>query len=521
MRIRPTFNHAASFTLCALGATFALPACSEDNGVSQGSGAGGQAGTGGTPGNGGMMPGNGGTTPGNGGMTPGNGGTPAAGGATTGGASGMGGASGGGGMGGASGGGGMGGMGGMPMLPPATSYIAGGNFAPLPAYMSSKATGHALAVRDAMGKTTVWVHAEGLTAMTTYPAHVHNLPCAVNTGGDHYKIDPANTMTDPANEFHMMIMTDANGIGRATVNQMHFARPDAQSVVIHDPASMPTANAKMLCADLLPEPVPTVTTKGTFAPFASAAATDKNIAGTATMVRDTAMMKTTVTLDPMGLDMGSMYMAHVHQFPCAVTTAGGHYKIDPTNMMTDMNNELWPSLMSSMPLTSMQVARPDAQSVVIHRMDSTMMSPPKVACADLVRMEAFPPFKTEGTGTLFMAGMTKFAMGTLKGTMTRTFPMTTDVTVEVTNFGKMQMYPVHVHEFSCANQSAGGHYEIDPTMMAGQSNEIWLPIMMTDGNGAGSAMVSITNHLARPEAASIVVHDNDTNKTKLGCIDLK
>jgi hypothetical protein len=277
----------------------------------------------------------------------------------------------------------------------------------------------------------------------------------------------------------------------------------------------------MLCADLLPEPVPTVTTKGTFAPFASAAATDKNIAGTATMVRDTAMMKTTVTLDPMGLDMGSMYMAHVHQFPCAVTTAGGHYKIDPTNMMTDMNNELWPSLMSSMPLTSMQVARPDAQSVVIHRMDSTMTSPPKVACADLVRMEAYPPFKTEGTGTLFMAGTTKFPMATAKGSMTRTFPTTTEATVEVTNLGKNMMYGIHVHEFSCATQSGGGHYKRDPSMMmAAESNEIWLNLM-TDGNGAGMKTTTIMDHLARAEAASIVVHDNDMNNTRLACIDLK
>jgi hypothetical protein len=155
-------------------------------------------------------------------------------------------------------------------------------------------------------------------------------------------------------------------------------------------------------------------------------------------------------------------------------------------------------------------------------MDSMAMSPPKVACADLVRMEAFPPFKTEGTGTLLMAGMTKFPMGTAKGTMTRTFPMTTDVTVEVTNLGKMQMYPIHVHEYSCANQSGGGHYKRDPSMMmAAESNEIWLPIMMTDGNGAGSAMVSITDHLARPEAASIVVHDNTMNNPRLACIDLK
>ena len=72
-----------------------------------------------------------------------------------------------------------------------------------------------------------------------------------------------------------------------------------------------------------------------------------------------------------------------------------------------------------------------------------------------------------------------------------------------------------------ATQSGGGHYKIDPTMTtAMQSNEIWLSLM-TDATGAGMQMVSITNHLARPEAASIVIHDTDTAGTRLACIDLK
>jgi hypothetical protein len=61
----------------------------------------------------------------------------------------------------------------------------------------------------------------------------------------------------------------------------------------------------------------------------------------------------------------------------------------------------------------------------------------------------------------------------------------------------------------------------DPSMAAGmQSNEIWLSLT-TDDTGGGTQMVSITTHLARPEAASIVVHDNDMAGTRLACIDLK
>jgi hypothetical protein len=39
-----------------------------------------------------------------------------------------------------------------------------------------------------------------------------------------------------------------------------------------------------------------------------------------------------------------MYMAHVHASPCALNTADGHYKIDPTNTATVEANELWPAL---------------------------------------------------------------------------------------------------------------------------------------------------------------------------------
>jgi hypothetical protein len=50
-----------------------------------------------------------------------------------------------------------------------------------------------------------------------------------------------------------------------------------------------------------------------------------------------------------------------------------------------------------------------------------------------------------------------------------------------------------------------------------ESNEIWLNFT-TDNSGAGSAMTTVS-HLARPDAASIVVHDTDGQR--LGCVDLK
>ena len=489
------------------------PACGSDNNSSNG-GTGGQpaggaggaggvtTGTGGMVSAGGMVGSGGMSMVGTGGTTVSTGGAPA------------------GGAGGASGGGGTTGMFPPPKLPTPMSYIAGGNFAPLSAYASRTALkGHAQMIRDAAGKTTVQVHVEGLDPSVMYAAHVHAMPCAVDTGGGHYKIDPTMDMTDPNNEIHLPFMTDAMGIGRTSMTANHFARPDAQSVVVHDPSSMP-ANAKMACADLAPEPVPTVTSTGTFAPFASASMKDGQIAGTATLVRSAT--GTTVSVAPTGLDAASMYMAHVHAYPCAVNNAGGHYKLDPTNTMTVESNELWPSLMMGAPaLMSPQVARADAESLVIHRVDPAAMAPPKVACADLVRMEAYPPLKTEGTAKLTSAGMSKYASLTAMGSMTRTLPTTTVATVTVSGLGKSAMYGIHVHEYSCSNASGGGHYKIDTTVTtAMESNEIWLSLM-TDDTGAGTKTTTITTHLARPEAASIVIHDNDApTNTRLACIDL-
>ena len=55
--------------------------------------------------------------------------------------------------------------------------------------------------RTLAGATVVTLNASGLTSGTSYPAHVHNRPCAIDGGGGHYKMDELETgEPDPSNE---------------------------------------------------------------------------------------------------------------------------------------------------------------------------------------------------------------------------------------------------------------------------------------------------------------------------------
>jgi hypothetical protein len=390
-----------------------------------------------------------------------------------------------------------------PQLPAPVAYITGGQIAPLGTYTGIHGT--ALMVRTADGKTTVQLNVEGLTANTAYPVHVHALPCEVNTADGHYMLDPT-AAAGQANEIWAPFTTDADGVGRASTTVNHAARPEAMSIVVHDPAAN---NAKMACANLSPAPLATTTARGTFAPFALATIDERNVAGTATLVR--AASGTTVTLAVTGLDATGMYMAHVHALPCAVNTADGHYKIDPTNTATVESNELWPAI-SGTPLTTTHVARLDAQSVVIHRTDLGVTPAPKVACADLVRVEAYGPFATAGTVIANGRNIT----GT--GGMTRTVPGTTSATITLAGLVANLNYRIQVHEASCALRNGRNRYMIDPALNpSGMANEIWLDLTAS-GNGTGSRTVSLS-HLARPEATSIVVQN--AAGTFRACVDLK
>ncbi len=100
-----------------------------------------------------------------------------------------------------------------------------------------------------------------------------------------------------------------------------------------------------------------------------------------------------------GLEPGGVYAAHLHNQPCAVGAGGGHYKDDVTSSVVRPPNELWFSS-SEDPFAGVianrggvargfgaaqWVARPEAQSVVIHHVvpATGTAGGPKIACADL------------------------------------------------------------------------------------------------------------------------------------------
>ncbi|MDP1804313.1 MAG: hypothetical protein Q8K72_04035 [Acidimicrobiales bacterium] len=99
-----------------------------------------------------------------------------------------------------------------------------------------------------------------------------------------------------------------------------------------------------------------------------------------------------------GLDPGLVYAAHLHNAPCGLGAGGGHYKDEAAGVGTPPN-ELWFSS-SDDPFAGVTanrggvargfgaadwVARPEAQSVVIHQVvpATGTSGGPKIACADL------------------------------------------------------------------------------------------------------------------------------------------
>jgi hypothetical protein len=106
--------------------------------------------------------------------------------------------------------------------------------------------GQAQMVRTADGRTIVTVHLSGLHPGVAYGAHVHNLPCGVSNGGGHYQ-HVVGGPVDPINEIWPGFTANAAGIGSGNATNDFTARPEAQSVVVHDPDA---GNARIACADL-------------------------------------------------------------------------------------------------------------------------------------------------------------------------------------------------------------------------------------------------------------------------------
>lgn len=106
--------------------------------------------------------------------------------------------------------------------------------------------GQAQMVRTADGRTIVTVHVSGLHPGVAYGAHVHNLPCGVSNGGGHYQ-QVVGGPVDATNEIWPGFTANAAGIGSGNATNGFTARPEAQSVVVHDPDA---GNARIACADL-------------------------------------------------------------------------------------------------------------------------------------------------------------------------------------------------------------------------------------------------------------------------------
>lgn len=128
----------------------------------------------------------------------------------------------------------------------------------------------------------------------------------------------------------------------------------------------------------------TVTTTGTFAPFADGTATYPELAGDATLVRRRGA--TTASLDVTGLAAGAFHNVHVHEQACSSNNGGAHFRFDETQPFAEAN-EIWPTFTSDAAGTSGPVRRtqplragPKAVSIVIH---DPANSAKRIGCADL------------------------------------------------------------------------------------------------------------------------------------------
>lgn len=131
---------------------------------------------------------------------------------------------------------------------PAT--VTEGNFYPS-GEEGSRVFGYAKMVRHDQG-TDVTVQVSGLRRDRAHPVHVHSGPCRVH--GPHYKHDPDGP-GEPPNELwpssdpddpRAGLVSDGEGHGTARATASWTARPEAASVMLHDPRT----DEMMACADL-------------------------------------------------------------------------------------------------------------------------------------------------------------------------------------------------------------------------------------------------------------------------------
>jgi Cu-Zn family superoxide dismutase len=122
--------------------------------------------------------------------------------------------------------------------------VTRGEFAAFATGIGLPIGGRAQMVRTPDGKTIVSIHVTGLAPNTSYPAHVHQLPCDTSDADGHYRNDPAGPAAPP-NEIWPLFTTDGEGVGNGKATVDWVARASAQAVVVHAPSGL-----KIACADL-------------------------------------------------------------------------------------------------------------------------------------------------------------------------------------------------------------------------------------------------------------------------------
>jgi hypothetical protein len=347
---------------------------------------------------------------------------------------------------------------------------------------------------------------------------VHELPCDQDQGGEHYKHDPAIEAEIEDNEIWLRFTTDGNGRGVASSQQLgQVARRDAQSIVVHDPAA---GNARMACANLFfDDPADAeIALQGGFTAYPDAPAEDQDIGGSVSITVSVEDDETFINLDLEGLDEAASYRAYVHELPCEVNEAGGHYKRDTTVEDEDEDNEIWPDL-DQQEQTFSHALRYDAQSMVLYRVAD---SEQRVACANLVRMTGIPEYVTEGEGGALPDVEAPFDDIEATARLERKRDGTTVATLEVTGLpADAAEFDAYVHAGTCNLDPPGGpRYKLDPEVTAEiESNEISLGFAV-DGEGGASSSNDKDAHLARPDAVSVIIHAPGTD-TRLSCIELQ
>ena len=361
-------------------------------------------------------------------------------------------------------------------------------------------SGRAMLLTNNDGSSSAYTQVIGLEPFTSYGSHVHNLPCSLG-GGGHYKNDPDVPGAVESNELWVNFTTNDAGIGLGQASQNFSVRPDAQSVVVHD-----VDGVRIACADLSDGSASATVNSGSMINF-----TDQASFGSAQIARSNGSTLSILRVED--LEPNTTYQSHVHNLTCDVNSGGSHYKIDPSVATREVDNEIWLPITtdangngSNTVRNEGHIARPEAQSIVVHAPDGS-----RVGCADLLN-EGSRRITTSGAVLTTEAGLQKGYRLEGWARMERKRKGVTRVKMKVKGLARHVKYPTNVHDLPC-KLGGGGHYKVDPSVLdTEQSNEIWTPLVY----GWGFAKVM---HVARPEAQSIVIHDPVDN-VRIGCIDL-